>query len=97
MESCGGEYEVVSEGEDEDDEGEGERESDGDENVGDEEVLESTSGSPGDDRPFILPKKWTINDVLPMMLDQVSTLYVTITKFRTTSQSISLGSLRSAI
>ena len=57
MESCGGEDEVVSEGEDKDDEGEREKESDGDENDSDQEVLESTSGSPRDDRPFILPKK----------------------------------------
>ena len=57
MESCGGEDEVVSEGEEEDDEGERERESDEDENDGDEKVFESTSRSPGDDRPFILPKK----------------------------------------
>ena len=56
MKSCGGEKEVVSEGKDEHDEGERERESDGDENDSDEEVLESTSGCPGDDRPFILPK-----------------------------------------
>ena len=62
MESCGGEDEVVSEGEEEDDEGERERESDEDENDGDEEVIESTSGSPGDDHPFILPKEWTVNN-----------------------------------
>jgi len=57
MESCGGEDEVVSKDEDENDEDERGRESDGDENDGDEEVLKSTSGSLGDDRPFILPKK----------------------------------------
>ena len=55
VESCGGEDEVVSEGEDEDYEGEKGRESDGDENDGEEEVLKSTSGSLGDDHPFILP------------------------------------------
>ena len=71
MESCGGEDEVVSEGEDKDDEGERERESDEDENDGDEEVLESTSGSPGDDCPFILPKEWTVNDFLSTMSDKV--------------------------
>ena len=71
MESRGGEDEVVSEGEDEDDDGEGGRENDEDENIGKEEVLESTSSSPGDDRPFILPKKWTVNDFLPMMSDKV--------------------------
>ena len=71
MESCGGEDEVVSEGEEEDDEGERERESDEDENDGDEKVLESTSRSLGDDRPFILPKKWMVNDFLPTMSDKV--------------------------
>ena len=57
MESCGGEDEVVSKGEDENDEDERGRESDRDENDGDEEVLKSTLGSLGDDHPFILPKK----------------------------------------
>ena len=71
MESHGGEDEVVSEGENEDDNGERGRESDEDENIGEEEVLESTSGSPGDDRPFILPKKWIVNDFLPTMSDKV--------------------------
>ena len=57
------------------DEGEG-RKSDGDNNDGDEdnsdeEVLDSTSGAPRDDRPFILPKIWTVNDFLPTMLDKV--------------------------
>ena len=56
-----GEDEVVSEGEDEDDKEE-RRESDEDENDGDEEVIESTSGSPVDDHPFILPKEWTVNN-----------------------------------
>ena len=71
MESHGGEDEVVSEGENEDDDGERGRESDEDENIGEEEVLESTSGSPGDDRPFILPKKWIVNDFLPTMSNKV--------------------------
>ena len=71
MESCGGEDEVVSEGEEEDDEGERERKSDEDENDDDEKVFESTSRSPGDDRPFILPKKWMVNDFLPTMSDKV--------------------------
>ena len=71
MESCGGEDKVVSEGEDEDDEGEREKKSDGYENGSDEEVLESTSGSTRDDRPFILPKKWTVNDFLPTMSNKV--------------------------
>ena len=71
MESCGGEDELVNEDEDEDDEGERGRESDGDENDGKEEVLESTSGSPGDDCPFILPKKWTVDDFLSTMSDKV--------------------------
>ena len=71
VESREGEDEVVSEGEDEDDDGEEGRESDEDESIGEEEVLENTSGSPGDDRPFILPKKWTVNDFLLMMSDKV--------------------------
>ena len=71
MESHGGEDEVVSEGENEDDDGERGRESDEDENIGEEEVLESTSGSPGDDCPFILPKKWIVNDFLPTMSGKV--------------------------
>ena len=71
MKSHGGEDEVVNEGENEDDDGERGRESDEDENIGEEEVLESTSGSPGDDRPFILPKKWIVNDFLPTMSDKV--------------------------
>ena len=71
MESCGGEDELVNEDEDEDDEEERGRESDGDENDGKEEVLESTSGSPGDDCPFILPKKWTVDDFLSTMSDKV--------------------------
>ena len=57
------------------DEGEG-RESDGDNNDGDkensdEEALDSTLGAPRDDCPFILPKIWTINDFLSMMLEKV--------------------------
>ena len=71
MESHGGEDKVVSEGENEDDDRERGRASDEDENIGEEEVLESTSGSPGDDRPFILPKKWIVNDFLPTMSDKV--------------------------
>ena len=97
MESCGGEDEVVSEGEDKDDEGEREKESDGDENDSDQEVLESTLGSPRDDRPFILPKNGWLMTFYRRCRTRFSTLYVTITKFRTTSQSVSLGSLRSAI
>ena len=49
----------------------GERKSDGDENDGDDKVLESTSGSLRYDRPFILPKKWTVNDFLPTMSNKV--------------------------
>ena len=71
MESGGGEDKEVSEGKDKDKEDEGERESDGDENDDDEEVLQSTSRSPRDDRPFILPKKWMVNDLLPTMSDKV--------------------------
>ena len=55
MESYGGKDEVVNEGEKEDD----------------EEVIESTSGSPGDDRPFILFEEWIVNDFLSTMLDKV--------------------------
>ena len=91
-----GEDEVVSEGEKEDDEKEG-RESDGNQSDGDDEVIESTLRSPGDDHPFILPKEWTVNDFLPMMSDKVSKLYMTISKFQTTSQSVSLESLKSVI
>ena len=97
MESCGGEDEVVSEGEDKDDEGEREKESDGDENDSDQDVLESTLGSPRDDRPFILPKNGWLMTFYRRCWTRFSTLYVTITKFRTTSQSVSLGSLRSDI
>ena len=71
MESRGGEDEVVSESENEDDNGEGGRESDEDENIGEEEVLESNSVSSGDDHTFILPKKWTVNDFLLTMSDKV--------------------------
>ena len=42
-----GKDEVISEGNDEEER----RENDGDENDGDGEVIKSTSGSPGDDRP----------------------------------------------
>ena len=62
-----GKDEIISEGKDEEER----RENDGDENDGDEEVIKSTSGSPGDDRPFILPKEWTINDFLPTMSNKV--------------------------
>ena len=76
VESRVGEDEVVSEGEDEDDKGEGGRKSDNDENIGEEEVLESNSGSLGDDHPFILPKKWMVNNFLLTILDKVfKTLY----------------------
>ena len=68
LESYRGEDEgVVSS---EEDEGEG-RENDGDNNDGDEEALDSTSGAPGDNHPFTLPKIWTVNDFLLMMLDKV--------------------------
>ena len=42
-----GKDEVINEGKDEEER----RENDGDENDGDGEVIKSTSGSPGDDRP----------------------------------------------
>ena len=54
----------------EEDEGEG-RENNRDNNDGDEEALDSTSEAPGDNRPFTLPKIWTVNDFLPTMLDKV--------------------------
>ena len=50
---------------------EGERESDEDDDDSDEESYEGTSGSPGGNRPFILPKNWTINKFLPKMSDRV--------------------------
>ena len=34
-------------------------------------ALDSTSGAPEDDHPFILPKIWTVNDFLSTMLDKV--------------------------
>ena len=43
----------------------------GDEDEGDEESYEGTSGGPGDKRPFILPKDWAVNKFLPMMSDRV--------------------------
>ena len=70
MESYGGKDKVVSEGKKEDDDEEG-RESEEDGSDGDEEVIESTLRSPRDDRPFILPEEWTINDFLLMMSDKV--------------------------
>ena len=70
MESYGEKDEVVSEGEKEDDEEEG-RESDGDETDSDEEIIESTLGGPRDDCPFILPKKWTVNDFLSTMSENI--------------------------
>ena len=96
MESYGEKNEVVSEGEKEDDEKEG-RESDGNESDGDDEVIESTLRSPGDDRPFILPEEWTVNDIVPMMSNKVFKTLRAVSKFRTTSQSVSLESLRSVI
>ena len=96
MESYGGKDEVVSEGEKEDDEKEG-RESDGNESDGDDEVIESTLRSPGDDHPFILPEEWTVNDIVPMMSNKVFKTLRAVSKFRTTSQSVSLESLRSVI
>ena len=86
-----GKDEVISEGKDEEER----RENDGDENDGDEEVIKSTSGSPGDDRPFILPKEWTINDFLPTMSNKV--FKTLCAQFQTTSQSVSLESLRNVI
>ena len=75
MESYGEKNEVVSEGEKEDDKEEG-RESDGDESDGNKEVIESTSGGPGDDCPFILPEEWTVNDFLPMMSEKIFKTFI---------------------
>ena len=60
----GNEEEVV-------DKDEGEEESDKDEDEGDEESYEGTSGGPGDNRPLILPKNWSVNKFLPKMSDRV--------------------------
>ena len=89
---------MVGEGEDENDEGEEEREDDGDEDDSDKKTSEGTSGSPEDDCPFILPKIWTVNDFLPTMSAKVfNTLWDRYQILDNISQSISLGSLRSAI
>ena len=79
----------------EEDEGEG-RESDGDHNDGDEEALDSTSEAPKDDHPFIVPKIWTVNDFCRRCRTKFLKPYKIVTKFQTTSQSTSLGCLRSA-
>ena len=55
---------------DEVEEGEWERESDGDEDDGDEESYEGTSGGLGDNRPFILLENWSVNKFLPKMSDR---------------------------
>ena len=100
VESCRGEGEegMVGKGEDENDEGEEEREDDGDEDDSDKKTSEGTSGSPEDDCPFILPKIWTVNDFLPTMSAKVfNTLWDRYQILDNISQSVSLGSLRSAI
>ncbi|KAK9995353.1 hypothetical protein SO802_020039 [Lithocarpus litseifolius] len=52
--------------------GDDKAESEGDEaSSGGDDTLESTSGGSGDDRPFILPKEWTVNHFLPTMTDKV--------------------------
>ena len=53
--------------------GEEENDSDGDGDEGDEESCEGTSGSPGGNRPFILPKEWAVNKFLPKMSNRVFT------------------------
>lgn len=63
--------EVESYGEEDEMEGEKERGSDRDEGDGDEETFEETSGSSGDNHPFILLSIWTVNDFLPKMSDKV--------------------------
>ena len=60
------EKEVVNE--DEVEEGD---ESDWDDDDGDEEFYEGTSGSPEGNCPFILPENWTVNKFLPKMSDKV--------------------------
>ena len=50
--------------------GEEENDSDEDGDEGDEESCEGTSGSPGGNRPFILPEEWAINKFLPKMSDR---------------------------
>ena len=62
---------VMSNEEGEEEKRENDDDNDGDEDNSDEEVLDSTSGAPRDDRPFILPKIWTVNDFLLMMSDKV--------------------------
>ena len=71
-----GREEIISKGgviseEGEVEEGEEERDSDGDGDDDDEESYEGTSGSPGGNRPFILPSIWTVNDFLPKMSDRI--------------------------
>ncbi|KAK9997781.1 hypothetical protein SO802_017384 [Lithocarpus litseifolius] len=46
------------------------RESGSDKGSSGDENSESTSGGSGDDRPFILPKEWTVNHFLPSMTDK---------------------------
>ena len=61
----------MNKGKDEVEEGERESGSDRDEDEGDEESYEGTSGGPGDNRPFILPEDWAINKFLPKMSSRV--------------------------
>ena len=68
----GGEEEIDEgeDGGDKEEEDEGDEENDGDEGGADERALEAgSSGRPWDGhaRPFILPKMWTVNDLLPTM------------------------------
>ena len=51
--------------------GEGEGGSDEDEDYGNEESYKGTLGVPGDNRPFILSKNWSVNKFLPKMSDRV--------------------------
>ena len=61
----------MDEGKDEVEERERESGSDGDEEDGDEESCEGTSGGPGDNCPFILSEDWAVNKFLSMMSDRV--------------------------
>ena len=36
-----------------------------------DDTSESTSGGSGDDRPFILPKEWTVNHFMPTMTEKI--------------------------
>ncbi|KAL0000418.1 hypothetical protein SO802_014199 [Lithocarpus litseifolius] len=64
-EEVGGDDGVIRKGGDDD-----ARENGSDEGSSGDENSESTSGASRDDRPFILPKEWTVNHFLPSMTDK---------------------------